>query len=313
MKTKICGIYKITSPTNKLYIGQSRDIYARFKIYEKGDCLNQRKLRLSLEKHGYENHKFEILEECSIEMLNEREIHYIKLYDTFNTPHGMNLTSGGSNPKISDETRKLLSLASKGKPKPLSPEHVAENTKRLLEQNKKRIGTKLTEDHKRKISSGNMGKKLSKEHREHLSKIKTGFRHSEKTLKKMSDIKIGKKVNYSPEQKKLNADRLRELSGNRKGKNISEEHKEKLRKANIGKKMSEESKLKMKARRKNVIITEEWKKNMSKSHQGKKQSPESIQKSVETKKKYKLIREQNLVSISLPITSFTIGNKIYII
>jgi group I intron endonuclease len=59
------GIYKITSPTNKIYIGQSVDIERRFKEYKRLNCKKQTKLYFSLKKHGVENHVFEILEECS--------------------------------------------------------------------------------------------------------------------------------------------------------------------------------------------------------------------------------------------------------
>lgn len=60
---KIIGIYKITSPTNKVYIGQSININRRFKEYlnilkSKG----QTKLYHSFNKYKIENHTFEILE-----------------------------------------------------------------------------------------------------------------------------------------------------------------------------------------------------------------------------------------------------------
>ena len=31
---KICGIYKITSPSGRVYIGQSIDVYSRLKQYQ---------------------------------------------------------------------------------------------------------------------------------------------------------------------------------------------------------------------------------------------------------------------------------------
>lgn len=42
------GIYKIISPTNKIYIGQAIDIIFRINQYEKLNCKNQRKLYNSL-------------------------------------------------------------------------------------------------------------------------------------------------------------------------------------------------------------------------------------------------------------------------
>lgn len=37
----LIGIYKITSPSNKVYIGQSTDLYSRFYIYKKLHCKKQ--------------------------------------------------------------------------------------------------------------------------------------------------------------------------------------------------------------------------------------------------------------------------------
>jgi hypothetical protein len=42
------GIYKITSPTNKVYIGQSIKINERKRKYKKLDCKNQPKIYNSL-------------------------------------------------------------------------------------------------------------------------------------------------------------------------------------------------------------------------------------------------------------------------
>lgn len=69
------GIYKITSPTGRVYIGQTVDIVRRFKQYKKGiSCSTQVKLHSSLQKHGISNHLFEVVEECEVSYLNEREI-----------------------------------------------------------------------------------------------------------------------------------------------------------------------------------------------------------------------------------------------
>ena len=60
------GIYKITSPTNKIYIGQSTNIKQRWNDYNKMiRCKRQTRLYNSLKKYGPKNHIFEILEECS--------------------------------------------------------------------------------------------------------------------------------------------------------------------------------------------------------------------------------------------------------
>jgi len=72
----IIGIYKITSPTNKVYIGQSINLIKRINRYKMLKCSRQPKIYNSLKKYGVENHIFEIIEECSEELLNEREIYW---------------------------------------------------------------------------------------------------------------------------------------------------------------------------------------------------------------------------------------------
>ena len=75
------GIYKITNPSGKVYIGQSVNIESRKNNYIK---LHKNsigpKLYNSLLKHGWEQHDFNIIEECLIEDLNERE-EYWKQYE----------------------------------------------------------------------------------------------------------------------------------------------------------------------------------------------------------------------------------------
>ena len=64
----IIGIYKITSPSGKIYIGQSININKRQENYRFPSSLKfQIKLRRSFQKYGPENHKFEIIEECFLE------------------------------------------------------------------------------------------------------------------------------------------------------------------------------------------------------------------------------------------------------
>ena len=78
---KQSGIYKITSPSNKIYIGQSIDLQKRFKDYQKYNKTGcQVKLKASFEKYGSEKHIFEIIEECTVEFLNERERHWQDYY-----------------------------------------------------------------------------------------------------------------------------------------------------------------------------------------------------------------------------------------
>ena len=75
------GIYKITNPKGKIYIGQSIDIERRFKEYKRISKRSAgRKIIRSLEKYGVENHIFEIIEECLRESLHEREYFWKQHY-----------------------------------------------------------------------------------------------------------------------------------------------------------------------------------------------------------------------------------------
>ena len=108
----IIGIYKITSPTGRIYIGQSIDIPQRwtaYKYFERDyECYIKAKKRSlifqSLGKHGHANHKFEIVENCDESVLNDREIYYIELFKSnarkYPTLRGLNLHEGGTKPPI---------------------------------------------------------------------------------------------------------------------------------------------------------------------------------------------------------------------
>jgi group I intron endonuclease len=75
------GIYKITNPKGKIYIGQSINIERRSKEYKNIIHSSQRKLKNSIKKYGWENHTFEIIEECSIGILNIRERYWQEYFN----------------------------------------------------------------------------------------------------------------------------------------------------------------------------------------------------------------------------------------
>lgn len=74
------GIYKITNPNNKIYIGQSINIEKRWNDYKKLNCKSQTKLYNSLKKYSWEQHKHEIIEECLENILLERETYWKQYY-----------------------------------------------------------------------------------------------------------------------------------------------------------------------------------------------------------------------------------------
>jgi len=95
------GIYKITNLlNNKIYIGQSTDIKARW-LSEKTRAFNlssnsyDTPLSRAFRKYGLENFTFEVLECCNKNELDQKETYYIYYYNSL-VPFGYNITDGGT-------------------------------------------------------------------------------------------------------------------------------------------------------------------------------------------------------------------------
>lgn len=106
----MCGIYKITNiKNNKIYIGQSVNIESRWKKhrtgpFSKNNSQYNSSLYRAIRKYGISNFKFEIIEECPKENLNDREIFWISYYNSNNPDIGYNLTSGGNTATVTTLT-----------------------------------------------------------------------------------------------------------------------------------------------------------------------------------------------------------------
>lgn len=116
-KSIIIGIYKITSPSGRIYIGQSRNTSQRAYGYKKLNCKGQTKLCNSINKYGWEAHTFEVIEECEFEDLNRRERYWQDFYDVLNKEKGLNCLLQNCDLQLrvfSAESRKKLSEAMSG-------------------------------------------------------------------------------------------------------------------------------------------------------------------------------------------------------
>ena len=212
-----CGIYMIQNKVNnKMYIGQAVDIEDRWKnhVYElRGGYHHNKHLQNSWKRDGEENFEFTILLECGEADLNMYEEYYIFELMTYDPRVGYNKTYGGDSGRPTDEAKRKMSEAKKGKPAPNKGKQFSEEHKRKISESKKgkpapNKGKQLSEEAKRKISESLKGKYCGEKHPMY------GKHHSEETKRKLSESLKGKP---SPN----------------KGKQFSEEHKRK-----IGKKMS---------------------------------------------------------------------------
>lgn len=142
------GIYKITSPTGKVYIGQSWDLMRRQYQYEKLAIKSQRKLYSSLLKHGWPAHTFEVLmnvsENVTQQMFDQIEQAYIDYYRN-NGYELLNLREGGSHGKMSEESKEKRSKTQIGRSGVLAPA----------------FGTKRTDEFKQKMSEVRKGRKVA--------------------------------------------------------------------------------------------------------------------------------------------------------
>ena len=126
------GIYKIISPTDKIYIGQSTNIEKRLDNYRRLECKDQPIIYNSIKKYGWNYHQNEVIEECLVEQLDERELYwkqyYINLLD-WKQMLFCHLIDGKGGYKSEETKRKMsesirkvpgrslnMSLSKKGKP-----------------------------------------------------------------------------------------------------------------------------------------------------------------------------------------------------
>jgi len=187
---KIIGIYKITSPSGRIYVGQSRDIKTRFNRYKKMHKSNSTQIRLwrSFKKYKPENHKFEIIERCEIENLNEKERYWQDKYRVL-SKKGLNC--------ILQETNIL--------PKKCSKEYLSKRSGK----NHWFFGKKHNQETKIKMSNSAKLKKVSEETKKKLSLIRKGSnnsfygkKHSQETKKKQSESAKNRKIIPENENKR---------------------------------------------------------------------------------------------------------------
>jgi len=193
-------IYRITNPSFNVYIGQTWNLKNRFSNYKKLNCKFQTKLFNSFKKYGFESHKFEIIFKSSIQQeLDGAEIFYIEYYKSMGC--SLNIRKGGSQGKLSDESKQKISISRKGK---------------CIGEKNSQFGKERSDEHRKRLSISRKGKGIGKENSQF------GKERSDEHRKRLSSSLKGrvawnKGIHMSDEQKK-------KISISRKGKCMGNKH-----------------------------------------------------------------------------------------
>lgn len=152
------GIYKITNKINgKFYIGQSVDIKRRFTEH-KAPHGRMTSIKFAIKKYGKENFLFDVIEECSVEDLDAREVYWIaKLKPQYNRDKG---GRGALGHHVQSDVRQLLSEKSRKYWDQLSDAEKQAICQRLSGPPK---GHPVSDETREKLRAANIGKAQSAE------------------------------------------------------------------------------------------------------------------------------------------------------
>lgn len=157
----------------KKYVGQTIRKRLDRREYEHIRS-NIRVIDKAIQKYGENKFVRSIIDVAySLDELNEKEQYWIAHYNTFNG-YGYNCTTGGESFEMSEETKKKIGKANKGR------KYTEEQRKKLSEARKGR-------------TSPMKGRKQSDEAKMKVSKASKGRKHSDKAKRKMSENRKDRK------------------------------------------------------------------------------------------------------------------------
>jgi len=168
-------IYCLFFPeSGKRYIGQCEDFWRRMGSYKSAIksgimAKNQPNLYNAIVCYEYKFTTIVVEYGISFEELDEYEIKYIELYDTFR--NGYNMTGGGKvlrgeahpmfGKKHTQETKEQMSISRMGDPRPKGEEWCQEHSKKMSGENNPNFGG-LSEEHKKMCSIAKIKKSIEK-------------------------------------------------------------------------------------------------------------------------------------------------------
>lgn len=145
-------VYKYTSPSGKIYIGQTNQGLKK-RYYNGQGYKHCSYFYNAICKYGIDNFYKEILKEnLSLEEANYWEAYYINFFNSTDKKKGYNISSGGNNRTMSQEAKEKLSKKMKEN-NPMKNKDIAKKVSeklrgRLLSE---QIKKNISEGHKKKI------------------------------------------------------------------------------------------------------------------------------------------------------------------
>lgn len=207
---KVITIYRYTNLiNNKVYIGSTVNIKHRQREHKKAAEHNRTKsiyFYQAARKYGWDNFKFEIIEENVCPLIrNERENYWIKYHNSLDRKFGYN-SCLADHTEMSIASREKKSKSLKGRKQ--SAESVAKRAAAIK-------GIKLSEEHKAKLSVAKIGTHRSDATKAKISASTKGEKNnnfgkkaSDETRKKQSIARKAYYTRIKAEKRKRNLDRL---------------------------------------------------------------------------------------------------------
>lgn len=184
-------VYVHTNKINgKKYVGQTINGYKPEKRWVNGNGYKKcAYFYKAIQKYGWDNFEHEIIaSNLTQDEANHFEELLIEKLCTMNSKNGYNLKSGGENNKLSEETKKKIGEANRGRP--------------------------LSEEHRKKLADVHTGKTITYEIKILLSNINKGKVLSDETKRKIGQAAIGRNIG-----RKHTEEELEKMRNSRKNKN----------------------------------------------------------------------------------------------
>lgn len=181
-------VYKHTNKVNgKVYIGQTcRKPEKRWRNGEGyKDCTY---FYLAIQKYGWDEFEHEIISDgLTLEEANQLEKDLIAKHKSNNKIYGYNLRSGGSDGKLSEETKIKIGQAHRGRK--LSEEHKRKISEGVSGENAPMLGKHHSKEAKDKMRLAKLGTHRTQEEKDNLSKKLSGRKRTKESIEKSSKAK----------------------------------------------------------------------------------------------------------------------------